>query len=167
MTTPTRFALISGGTSLLFAVLATLAFGCDGLHADLDMEPPGAADAGPTDVGTDGDAAGDVSSPDADPSGECDPPCAEDMTCVDGTCVQCVNDDGCPNGDVCYDTECVECADDGDCSVGVCNDDNECVECADNDDCTGECNVCNDDWRCEDDDAECPSVLECDDGQCI
>lgn len=67
-------------------------------------------------------------------------------------CVECVNNDGCSNGNVCSaENKCVECVSNADCSDGnVCSAENECVECLEDDHCTGNSNdkVCSASHEC-------------------
>lgn len=83
-----------------------------------------------------GGDSGTSGSPDKDAGGQC-PGCpAQQPHCDAGACVQCVNDDHCPDG-VCVSGSCVECEDNSDCTqldAARCSS-RQCVPCRASGDC--------------------------------
>ena len=100
---------------------------------------------------------------------EVDDDCLGRDRCVEGECVQCVEDVDCPDGSVCgEDNRCVECVDDEACDGQVCDEAGSCVECLGDDDCAeGVCdaqsNAC---VECNAD-VDCGEGSVCDNNACV
>ena len=94
---------------------------------------------------------------------EVDDECLGADRCLDGECVQCIEDVDCPDGSVCgAGNLCVECNNDEQCADDlVCNDVGSCVECLGDENCPD--GVCDEEANaCE----ECIADEDCAEGVC-
>ncbi len=129
-----------------------------GPDAALDLGPDAALDLGP-DLALDPDAAPPATCPER--------PCADDLTCIRGACVDgdCLAADDCAADQVCVARRCVpgDCAADRDCPDGALCLFNTCTAgCRVDGDCPPDADRCVD-LRC----VACVADAECPDGRCV